>query len=116
MLKQKKRRTQPYRASDGDIATLLEFGYNILPRIDADFMVSLPENVVVKKSEQYEYDIMTCSYGSPAKAYEASGETERAIEFHNKTVETSPNRGGYFHYIGVDFTDEAKKALVRLKK
>ncbi|MDF1540343.1 MAG: hypothetical protein P1Q69_15720 [Candidatus Thorarchaeota archaeon] len=67
MIEHKKRKIQPYRASDGDVASLLEFGYKALARIDTGFEKPLSENPVEKESEPYEYDIMKYLYGTPSK-------------------------------------------------
>ncbi len=51
-----------------------------------------------------------------ARAFEAAGKLEHAIEHYEKAIATSPNPSGAFHYTGMDFTEDAKKALQRLKK
>lgn len=54
-------------------------------------------------------------YYQLARAYEAAGKIEDAINAFQRAIDTSPNPSGAFHYTGMDFTDNAREALERLR-
>jgi tetratricopeptide (TPR) repeat protein len=49
-------------------------------------------------------------------ALEETGDIHGAMQAYQDTIRTSPNPGGHWGYTGMDFTQQAEKALARLEK